>query len=176
MPSLTSIASGLFEEQRLGKPRGRLHWWVVVPLAYALAALAAVAALSMLLMALRSVSLLPPHVSGPGDGYRANLFDALVLSPVLETLVVAAILKVFLALKHLRFWRPGYVVTTSSLSWWAHGASIGALYPAVGFAVFADCLARGWTATPPKKAEALWAATASHALLNVPHVIKYWPW
>ena len=176
MSNVPGPASKLFEDHHLGRRRGALHWWLVVPLAYALSAFCAVAALSIVLTVLRRASMIPPPGPGLPEGYRANALDALLLSPLVETLLVAMVLKAFLVARHVRFWRAGFIVTIGAMSWWAHGASTGALYPAVGFAVFADCLMRGWTATPPKKVEAIWAATAAHALLNVPHVVRYWPW
>lgn len=176
MRNLQGPASTLFEEHHLGKRRGALYWLLAVPLVYAFGALCAVAALSLLLTVLRGASLIPPPGAGLPEAYRANVLDALVVSPLIETLLVAIVLKAFLVARCFRFWKLGFIATIAALSWWAHGASTGALYPAVGFAVFADCLMRGWTAAPPKKVEAIWAATAAHALLNVPHVVKYWPW
>ena len=102
-----------------------------------------------------------------------NIFDALIISPVIETLFLYFLFSIF---KNINFKYINnnflYAIFVTSTAWFTHGMNIFAVFPAIMFFVSSIYIIRTIDVLKINKTYTIIGALVIHVIYNIPYVLR----
>jgi hypothetical protein len=102
-----------------------------------------------------------------------NILDSLFISPLIETSVIAVL---YITCNNMSFkskYRNGiFIFTVTLIAFFAHGATVGSVWPTIGFFCQAIFFVRTIITYKCSLLSAMIGTALIHALHNIPYVLK----